>query len=147
LIKRSDVLSNFHRRFAEIAELRLRNEVKADPNFYYGRFWSLQKDQFEAWDSGLVSNEQFRFWMDSRCIDWRQNEILGGCDYQGAYDQELSKWAESDFKLFMDEVHRYGAAKAISRHEQRGPIKKETYREASPASGVPFFSGSERGKA
>lgn len=77
--KQADIQVGFHNRFdglqVERAKLLCRSASDApstedhQAKIFFDRFWSLQFDQYVAWQHRYVSDDLYRFWVFAR---WRQ---------------------------------------------------------------------------
>ena len=93
--------------------MRAAPNVKKSPVVFYERFWSLQFDQFNAWRSGFVSEDNFQYWFTCRYLDWAKNESFEGLLYKDAFNEVVGKWTHSEFKDFINLLHDKGLDKAI----------------------------------
>ncbi len=78
--KQVDIQNGFHERFDRLQECRTRLLLRSasalpapegdfEAQIFFDRFWSLQFDQYVAWQQGYVDDYVYRFWVFAR---WRQ---------------------------------------------------------------------------
>jgi hypothetical protein len=124
--KQADVVIHANTRFDAL--VRAKYEGKDTPRTYYMRFWSLQLDQFDAWELDLLPNRLYQRWLEQRYIDWRADTTYEGVgrqnqpeslSFQQGWEMVRKEWAQNDQRFigFMEDVMiRYGAEKAMDIH-------------------------------
>jgi hypothetical protein len=75
--KQSDILLHCNERFGRLMEVRGTDSMKANPEIYYERFWTLQLHQFTHWKNGFVDKDVFDSWMRARQRQWRNKRAAG----------------------------------------------------------------------
>jgi hypothetical protein len=75
--KQSDILLHCNERFGRLMEVRGTDLMKANPEIYYERFWTLQLHQFTHWKNGFVDKDVFDSWMRARQRQWIRHQAVG----------------------------------------------------------------------
>lgn len=106
--KQVDIQGGFHERFDRLQEARARLLLRAPGNLppphsdfeaqiFFDRFWSLQFDQYVAWQQGFVDDDIYRFWVFAR---WRQlrdssgtHWLLNGLTPRATFVKVSETWA------------------------------------------------------
>ncbi len=118
-----------NRRYDEIC-----NSSKENPEDFFSRFWSLQKNQFEYFKRGFVDEDDFLYWMISRHIEMVNNESYGieNGSIRESFKSIGTKWYTGDSKdshdfLTFFKVYVYNEAEDKDEHEysQGDRVKNE----------------------
>lgn len=106
--KQVDIQNGFHERFDRLQEYRTRlllrgastlptPESDFEAQIFFDRFWSLQFDQYVAWQQGFVDDYVYRFWVFAR---WRQlrdggnrHWVLNGMTPRTTFMKVNDSWA------------------------------------------------------
>lgn len=132
LSKRNDTEGGFHARFDKLQETRAellcaytpsarasesRRLTRKQVMIFYDRFWSLQFDEYTAWQKGFISHDVYRYWAMARwhqfrfpSNDWNFTDKL---TFAESFELIKKKWATN-----------YGKstdALAEQHHEQERP--------------------------
>ncbi|KAB0577067.1 hypothetical protein F7Q92_17040 [Ideonella dechloratans] len=114
-LKQADILSGLNSRFdalqAERAKLLTRTtpippiEKDYEVHIFFDRFWSLQFDEFVAWQHGNLADEVYRFWTFAR---WRQltnppeDWIINGSSVKSSLQEACRRWTRQEPHGFTD---------------------------------------------
>lgn len=109
-LKRADILQTFNSRYDQLWAVRQQPDLVADPATYYGRFWSLQLDQYVQWRAGFVQDEDFETWLNQRCRDFRRNADFKKMPFGDGWDAAKSDLAAPPPFLSLVEALRHPSA-------------------------------------
>lgn len=106
-LKALDVVVKCQERYDRIAfDAKHAVKTRDEALDYYVRFWSLQWDQFEFWEDGVIGKERYGFWMSCRNQEWGMNESVVGVSYRDgwAWAVDHQGWRGNGFYTHMQKV-------------------------------------------
>lgn len=96
-LKEADLRQNCQRRYDDLAyETKARVKSESDAKGYYKRFWDLQFEQYQYCKDGLIDPKIFATWMDSRRLEFRNDEPVGKMGYQAGWHYMAEHFKDHD---------------------------------------------------
>ena len=136
-LKKTDLMMDCNRRFDQLTELaheinqkiferRLKDpgyapskQEQTEARYYFQRFFSLQFDQFNAYQQGVIDKKLFHYWMRSREREYVSSGVdVAGVTYPQAWDllKNDKNWVNHPFLDFLNMVHDGDDLKAMKKH-------------------------------
>ncbi|TVP49097.1 MAG: hypothetical protein EA350_02545 [Gemmatimonadales bacterium] len=146
-LKGQEVALAYHERFMKLMDeksriVRIATASKSEPSrlktqadLFYSKFWFLNHQEFSFWRQGLIRDEQYKFWLRRRIVEYCcEDPYLGSGALpsfkEGWYKVARKEFEGTDFQSFVDIllvsrnpdelVKRYGPEEGWLRRRQFG---------------------------
>jgi hypothetical protein len=100
-----ELISQCNQRFDLLSQIWYEPEKITTPQAYWGRFWSLQHDQFMLWKEGFLPDRIFAQWLDQRRSEWNRNPEFRSVSFRQGWEAARKEWSHNnEFTSFIEDV-------------------------------------------